>query len=1073
MAFSDMTSQIAFATYEALSLVWMEVAMFAAAAIVYLFCVGLPHQSKKGKGSFDSKSDPKPTNQSKDLQQRREAKELLRKWQEVKTAVVQAPNPSELYNIVDAMRQLGKLPNEVCSELRTAVTANPDLEAAVVALPTALLRDDAMEMLSGILDLLQEFGKPADVGMYSGLMAAQLRRRDFAGVKATAAKISGDAFTSRMHAILACALAHLGVLQEAMEHMTQLPDLEEGGRSLLPATAGAQVLSLAARHGKLDVIVKELLRLGVRLEPKHFNEVVLAEGRKGGVQLCKELMDAAEALDIPKGPVAYQALAEALGAAKDTQGLTSLVNLLDGLRTQVPVQEALACALLEACMSVGPEGSSLVSSIVGMHRISSAGGAVRMKVLSVACKILLTHSTASEVCDFFEREMMALMLKKGGSWPEVDLTEALLKVATDEGRDELMTSLCDHSNALERSQAAPASSAAASSQSNNDPYLQRSVASIKALAKERDLAGATAVFERLRGSGMAMRPQVYNCFLDACVQCNDIAGALKLFEEMKKLCFVDVVSYNTILKAYLSCGRFQDARNLVQEMSTRGVQANKVTYNELLNAKVVAKDRAGMWNIVEEMVRAGVRASFITCSILLKSLTTTSTPSEVKRVMDLIDTVDEPVDEVLFSSIIEACIRLKKLNLLSDFIRRYRQKGIFFNIHAPTYGTMIKAYGEAGDVAQVKDLWNEMQTNNVKPTAITIGCMVEALVINHQGDEAWDLVQKELQVEERKGLINTVVYSTVLKGFAVAKRIDKVFMVYKEMRANGIACNTITYNTMLDACAKCCVMDRASSMLEDMRESCIEPDIITYSTILKGYCLSGDVDRAFHVLEEMKRDGKFAPDEIMYNSILDGCAKQRRVDDALRMLEEMKAAGIKPTNYTLSILVKLLGHARRLSMALQMVDDISQQNNFRPNIQVYTCLVHACFQNKRLERALAVHESALAEGCYVDDKFYAVLARGCLQMRHPAKVVEVIRTAYRLAGSSLTSPPKVVGVDAATLAEILSKMAGGSEDEQAAAAQLRADLHEHGIRVNGSGYNRRVNTGTVGGPSRERKRLNK
>ena len=63
--------------------------------------------------------------------------------------------------------------------------------------------------------------------------------------------------------------------------------------------------------------------------------------------------------------------------------------------------------------------------------------------------------------------------------------------------------------------------------------------------------------------------------------------------------------------------------------------------------------------------------------------------------------------------------------------------------------------------------------------------------------------------------------------------------------------------------------------------------------------------------QEMRRDGHFLPDEIMYNSILDGCTKQRNVSEALRLLEEMKASGIKPSNYTLSILVKLqLGSTR-------------------------------------------------------------------------------------------------------------------------------------------------------------------
>merc|ERR1719436_1630160 len=231
---------------------------------------------------------------------------------------------------------------------------------------------------------------------------------------------------------------------------------------------------------------------------------------------------------------------------------------------------------------------------------------------------------------------------------------------------------------------------------------------------------------------------------------------------------------------------------------------------------------------------------------------------------------------------------------------------------------------------------------------------------------------------------------------------------------------------MLDACAKCCAMGRASNLLEDMRESCVEPDIITYSTIIKGYCVEGDVDRAFSVLEDMKGDEKFAPDEIMYNSILDGCAKQHRVDEALRVLDEMKATGIGPSNYTLSILVKLLGHARRLSQAFRMVEVLSS----------------------RLERALALHDTMVADaGCATDEKFYAVLARGCLQLHQPLKALEVVRAAYQLPGHSLATPARkdgpVVGVEGRALEEVVVALQRGGGAEQDGLAKLSADLSEH------------------------------
>jgi pentatricopeptide repeat protein len=416
--------------------------------------------------------------------------------------------------------------------------------------------------------------------------------------------------------------------------------------------------------------------------------------------------------------------------------------------------------------------------------------------------------------------------------------------------------------------------------------------------------------------------------------------------------------------------------------------------------------------------------------------------------MGLIDEVEGPIDEVLVSSVVEACIRIKHLDLLSDVMRRFKAKGALVNLPAPTYGSMIKAYGQAWDVVRVRELWSELEEQGVTPTSITLGCMAEALVTNNQAEEALELIHKQLESEERRGCINTVIYSTVLKGFAVNRRIDKVFAVYKEMRSQGIACNTITYNTMLDACAKCCAMSRASQLLEDMKGSRVEPDIITYSTIIKGYCLEGDVDRAFHILEEMKGDDKLSPDEIMYNSILDGCAKQNRIEEALRVLEEMKTAGVGPSNYTLSILVKLLGRARRLDQAFRMVEELSCQNGFRPNVHVYTCLVQACILNRRLDRALALHNTMVADaGCVVDEKFYAVLARGCLQLHQPLKAVDVVRAAYQLPGNPMASPARrnapVVGVDSGALEEVHVRLQAGGKDEQEALTKLGADLLEH------------------------------
>merc|ERR1719436_795338 len=95
----------------------------------------------------------------------------------------------------------------------------------------------------------------------------------------------------------------------------------------------------------------------------------------------------------------------------------------------------------------------------------------------------------------------------------------------------------------------------------------------------------------------------------------------------------------------------------------------------------------------------------------------------------------------------------------------------------------------------------------------------------------------------------------------------------------------------------------------------------------------------FAILEQVKNDPHLKPDEIMYNSLLDGCSRNSLVDDGLRLLEEMQFQGVQPSNFTLSLLVKLLSRARRLDKAFALVADITKKYNFQANVHVYANLV--------------------------------------------------------------------------------------------------------------------------------------
>merc|ERR1719310_2156830 len=567
--------------------------------------------------------------------------------------------------------------------------------------------------------------------------------------------------------------------------------------------------------------------------------------------------------------------------------------------------------------------------------------------------------------------------------------------------------------------------------------ISKHVAMMRARSKENDLEGAMQVFRKLQSSGVQLTSLAYNALLDSCVQCGKVNVALQHFKEMKDLGLVDVVSYNTLLKAYLKQGQIAKARKLLTEMAESNIEANQVTYNEMLNALVTVKDRKEMWALVREMNSMGMRPNSVTCSIILKSLTAHSATDDVRQAMALIDNLHEDMDEVLFASVIEACVRVGQLDLLSSKLQQYAGLGGLAGLTAPTYGSMIKAYGRARDIERVRELWHEMRRRHVTPTSITLGCVIDALVNNGFPDEALSLVREIRDDDTCKDILNTVIYSTLLKGFAQARQPARVQDVFEEMKEMGIACNTVSYNTMLDANARTGKMDRADELFQDMLASGISPDVITYSTLVKGYCQAGDIDRGYQVLKDMVNAGVHEPDEILYNSLLDGCAKQHRVDDALKLVEDMHKHNVRPSNFTLSILVKLLGRSRRLNQAFSMVEETCKRFDLQANIHVYTCLIFACFQNRQMPRALQLHDSMITEaGVEPDERTYAVLARGCLGAGSCEKAADVVQAAYGLSPLKMCTAKRAPGIEQRALEETMAALSTAPSAEQVAVPLL-------------------------------------
>jgi len=208
--------------------------------------------------------------------------------------------------------------------------------------------------------------------------------------------------------------------------------------------------------------------------------------------------------------------------------------------------------------------------------------------------------------------------------------------------------------------------------------------------------------------------------------------------------------------------------------------------------------------------------------------------------------------------------------------------------------------------------------------------------------------------------------------------------------------------------------------------------------------------QVFLILEQMKKDARLRPDEIMYNSLLDGCAQNNLVDEGLRLLEEMQIEGVAPSNFTLSILVKLMNRARKLDQAFDLVDAITSKYRFRANVHVYTNLVQACISNQQVLRGMELLEKMVVKERIVPDtRTYAILVRAHISKGMLEQADGLLRGALGLqnalpflAGRDAVCP----NLDYALVNEALAAFAdrGRSQD---LAVPLFSDVRTHCPRV--------------------------
>lgn len=845
-------------------------------------------------------------------------------------------------------------------------------------------------ILGAVRDIVARQSQPLEASLGEAVVQGYLRLRlqdefeavlqELEALDAVAPSVSVAALKSAIKA---------GNFEGAMGHLRRLTpcwrELDGKETSAAPQAMLQQLLKMAVDNCLVEELMDELQQLGL-LTPWVVGIALVETTRRGEVEAAALVEQRARAAGLALTAAAYEAL------VKRAETVDEALRLLEEAFKNGAANQQVFLAVLESVPVESAAAPAVIEAVLPLLRENPAPEVAA----AVLCLVGKGQETEAKVLELFEERFAAVNLSCN--------PEAMRCVAQATLRRR-------RAGLLRRLMAV-----------STDASAQVNV--IKVFGSEGRFQDAAAVFNACPSKAACH----FNALLDACVECKDAKAAELLLEEASAAGMADVVTYNTFIKAHLQGGDLHRAHEAVATMRKLGFQPNIVTFNELVHA-TIKSDLEAAWSLVAEMGSCGLRPNHITCSILLKSIQPNSRASDVERALAVVDAMGNEVDEVLLSSVLEACVRSGRSDLLVKQLRRLGGSKRVEVKGAQTYGSIIRAFGVIRDVEGAWGAWKDMKARNVAMTSITLGCMVEAVAANGNPDEGLQLIREAMDSSQHRALVNAVIYCSVLKGFSHQKNFPRVWEVYEEMRSEKMQFSIVTYNTLVDAMARSGEISRALPLLEEMAKDGIEPNIITFSAMIKGYCQENKLDSAFKLMEHMKKSLQLRPDEITYNTLLDGCARQGLFDRGMAVLEDMQAAGVRPSNFTLSVLVKLASRGGKLERAFGLCDELSKQYRLRLNVHVYSNLVQACTMHGDLPRGLEVLERMLRERVLPDARTYTLLLRSCVSNGSAEDAAGLLRSAMGVENGHprLASFQQVQirgGLPADLIAEVLEGMAG-------------------------------------------------
>ncbi|RWW89748.1 hypothetical protein BHE74_00001217 [Ensete ventricosum] len=415
-----------------------------------------------------------------------------------------------------------------------------------------------------------------------------------------------------------------------------------------------------------------------------------------------------------------------------------------------------------------------------------------------------------------------------------------------------------------------------------DPDAVTFLSSLMAVSQLQDLGLGKQIHAYLiKENGSLLLPLVLcNALIVMYSRCGKVHVALELFRRMPQR---DVVSWNTMVSAFVQNGLNLEGVSLVYEMQKDGVSVDAVTAAALLSAASNLGDIMMGRETHGYLLRHGVKLDGIG-SYLIDMYAKSGSVEMARRLFD--GEQAEERDTVTWNAMIAGYTQSGQTELATAVLRKMLKECRTPN--AVTLASILPACSPVGGIRAGREVHGFAVRGYVDENVFVGTALID--MYSRCGQISCAERMFDGMVEK-----NTVTYTTMLSGFGQHGLGEKALTLFSSMREAGVRPDGITFVALISGCSSSGLVDEGVAVYESMEE---EYGVVAtpehHCCVVDLLGRAGRVEEAYELAKGLGDDGNYAG---IWGTLLAACRVHRKLELGESVADRLFEIGKESAGY--------------------------------------------------------------------------------------------------------------------------------------------------------------------------------